>query len=172
MLNELSTWIMSIAGIICLSVIVELMLPDGQMNRYIKGTFSFIIILVIIMPIPKLLGTELKFPNIFDYDNIQVDEDYIYQLNLDKINKVKEEVEEEIENHGYRNVVIYINCDIFDNAMQYKSITVDLTNLVISENAEHKNILKIKKDITSIITDHIKIDEEDVLYDEWFQIEI
>ena len=56
--------------------------------------------------------------------------------------------------------------------MQYKSITVDLTNLVISENAEHKNILKIKKDITSIITDHIKIDEEDVLYDEWFQIEI
>ena len=90
MLNELSTWIMSIAGIICLSVVVELMLPDGQMNRYIKGTFSFIIILVIIMPIPKLLGTELKFPNIFDYDNIQVDEDYIYQLNLDKINKVKE----------------------------------------------------------------------------------
>ena len=86
MLNELSTWIISIAGVICLSVIVELVLPEGQMNRYIKGTFSFVIILVIVMPIPKLLGTKLDFSNIFDYGDIQVDDDYIYQLNLDKIN--------------------------------------------------------------------------------------
>lgn len=168
MLNELSTWIISIAGVICLSVIVELVLPEGQMNRYIKGTFSFVIILVIIMPLPKLLGSKLDFSNIFDYGDIQVDDDYIYELNLDKINGIKKDIEKEIKSHGYQNVEIYINCNIFDNAMQFNSIYVDLTNLVITENAEHKNITKIKQDITAVIKGFIEIGEEDILYDGWF----
>lgn len=165
MLNELSTWIISIAGVVCLSVIVELMLPEGQMNKYIKGTFSFVIILVIIMPIPKLLGTKFDFSNIFNYVDVQVDEDYIYQLNLDKINTIKKDIENEIDKHGYKNAELYINCDIFDNTLKFSSIFVDLTNLVISENAEHKNITKIKQDITSIIKDFVNIKEEDILYD-------
>lgn len=165
MLSELSNWILSIAGIICVSVIVELILPDGQMNRYIKGIFSFIIILVVIMPIPKLLNRDLDFSNIFDNSGYEIDSDYLYQVNLDKMNSVKNEIENQIEKRGYLNVVVSINCDIFDNSMQYKSIFVDLSDLVISGQAEHNNISKIKKDISSIIMAIIDIDEEAILYD-------
>lgn len=165
MLSELSNWILSIAGIICVSVIVELILPDGQMNRYIKGIFSFIIILVVIMPIPKLLNRDLDFSNIFDNSGYEIDSDYLYQVNLDKMNSVKNEIEKQIEKRGYLNVVVSINCDIFDNSMQYKSIFVDLSDLVISGQAEHNNISKIKKDISSIIMAIIDIDEEAILYD-------
>ena len=56
MIGELSNWILSIAGIICLSVVLELILPEGQLNRYIRGVFSFIVVLVILLPIPKLLN--------------------------------------------------------------------------------------------------------------------
>lgn len=165
MLSELSNWILSIAGIICVSVIVELILPDGQMNRYIKGIFSFIIILVVIMPIPKLLNRDFDFSNIFDNSGYEIDSDYLYQVNLDKMNSVKNEIENQIEKRGYLNVVVSINCDIFDNSMQYKSIFVDLSDLVISGQAEHNNISKIKKDISSIIMAIIDIDEEAILYD-------
>ena len=165
MLCELSNWILSIEGIICVSVIVELILPDGQMNRYIKGIFSFIIILVVIMPIPKLLNRDLDFSNIFDNSGYEIDSDYLYQVNLDKMNSVKNEIEKQIEKRGYLNVVVSINCDIFDNSMQYKSIFVDLSDLVISGQAEHNNISKIKKDISSIIMAIIDIDEEAILYD-------
>lgn len=165
MLSELSNWILSIAGIICVSVIVELILPDGQMNRYIKGIFSFIIILVVIMPIPKLLNRDFDFSNIFDNSGYEINSDYLYQVNLDKMNSVKNEIEKQIEKRGYLNVVVSINCDIFDNSMQYKSIFVDLSDLVISGQAEHNNISKIKKDISSIIMAIIDIDEEAILYD-------
>lgn len=165
MLSELSNWILSIAGIICVSVIVELILPDGQMNRYIKGIFSFIIILVVIMPIPKLLNRDFDFSNIFDNSGYEIDSDYLYQVNLDKMNSVKNEIEKQIEKRGYLNVVVSINCEIFDNSMQYKSIFVDLSDLVISGQAEHNNISKIKKDISSIIMAIIDIDEEAILYD-------
>lgn len=165
MLSELSNWILSIAGIICVSVIVELILPEGQMNRYIKGVFSFIIILVVIMPIPKLVNKDFDFSNIFDESGYEIDSDYIYQINLDKINGVKSEIEKQVENRGYLNVVISINCDIFDNSMQYKSIFVDLSDLVISGQAEHNNISKIKKDISNIIMAIVDINEEAILYD-------
>ena len=165
MLSELSNWILSIAGIICVSVIVELILPDGQMNRYIKGIFSFIIILVVIMPIPKLLNRDFDFSNIFDNSGYEINSDYLYQVNLDKMNSVKNEIEKQIEKRGYLNVVVSINCDIFDNSMQYKSIFVDLSDLVISGQAEHNNISKIKKDISNIIMAIIDIDEEAILYD-------
>lgn len=166
MISDISTWILSIAGIICISVIVELILPEGQMNKYIKGIFSFIVILVIIMPIPKLIGSNFDFSNILNYENsVNVDEDYIYQLNLNKLNLLKEDIESEINKHGYENVSVYINCNIFENKMNFKSITVDLNSLVISENAEHKDITKIKKDITNIILSFIQIDEEEILYD-------
>lgn len=166
MISDISMWILSIAGIICISVIVELILPEGQMNKYIKGIFSFIVILVIIMPIPKLIGSNFDFSNILNYENsVNVDEDYIYQLNLNKLNLLKEDIESEINKHGYENVSVYINCNIFENKMNFKSITVDLNSLVISENAEHKDITKIKKDITNIILSFIQIDEEEILYD-------
>ena len=136
------------------------------MNKYIKGIFSFIVILVIIMPIPKLIGSNFDFSNILNYENsVNVDEDYIYQLNLNKLNLLKEDIESEINKHGYENVSVYINCNIFENKMNFKSITVDLNSLVISENAEHKDITKIKKDITNIILSFIQIDEEEILYD-------
>ena len=166
MLSTLSGWILSIAGIICISVIIELILPDGQMNKYIKGILSFIIVLVIILPLPKLLKTEINLDHIFEYgDNISVDEDYLYQMNLNKINIVKEDIENEILKHGYQNVSVYVSADIFQSQMQFKSINVDLSGLVISENAEHNDITKIKKDITKIITSYVKINEEAILYD-------
>lgn len=166
MLAELSKWILSIAGVICCSVIIEFILPDGQMNKYIKGILSFIIVLVIIMPLPKLLKNEYDYNNIFNIENnIEVDEDYLYQLNLDKINALKKDIEKEIVSHGYKNVEIYVSADIFQNNMTYKSINVDLTRLVITDNAEHNDITKIKKDITKIITKFIQINEEEIFYE-------
>lgn len=165
-MSEISAWILSIAGVICLSVVVELILPEGQMNKYIKSIFSFIIIFVIILPLPKLLGSKFDFSNIFEYSQIEIDDDYLAQVNLDKLNKLQSEIEEDITKQGYENVKVYINGNIFDNAMQISSIKVDLSNLVITENAEHKSIQKIKKHITSIICEHVKIGEEEVLYAE------
>ena len=167
MLSQISSWILSIAGIVCISVIVELILPNGQMNKYIKGSLSFVIILVILVPVPKLLHSDFDPNNLFDFeDNIEVDDDYLYQLNLDKINLTKDKIESEILSHGYKNVSIYINADIFQNQMKFMSVYVDLTHLVISENAEHNDITKIKKDITQIVTKYLDISQEAVLYDE------
>lgn len=166
MISSISSWVLSIAGVICLSVIAEFIIPDGQTNKYVRGIFSFVLILVFISPIPKLLNRQIDFSNIFDYSGtIKVDDDYIYQTNLDKLTYYKDEIEKKIKQNGYDNVEVFLNCNIKDKKMEFKSISVDLKSLVIRQNAEHKNIAKIREDITKIILSYVKIDEEDILYD-------
>lgn len=166
MISSISSWALSIAGVICLSAIGEFILPEGQTNKYVKGIFSFILILVIISPIPKLLKKDWNFSSLFEYNGvIDVDEDYLYQINLDKLAYYKQEIEEDILKHGYKNVEVFLNCNISDKQMKFKSITVDLKSLVISKESEHKNIAKIREDITKIILSYVEIDEEDILYD-------
>lgn len=167
MFSSLSGWLISIAGVVCLSVVVELVLPDGHINRYINGIMSFLVTLIVILPLPKLLKSKRDYSNILNFSQtIEVDEDYLYQLNLDKLNSLKEEIERDVSLLGYENVCVYISCDIFDNQMSFKSIYVDIENLVISKNAEHKDISKIKKDITKVILEYVDLDEESILYDE------
>ena len=167
-MSGISNWILSIAGIVCLSVIVELILPDGQMNKYIKGIMSFIITLVIITPLPSLLKSKKDYSNIFDYEGaIEVDEDYLYQLNLDKANAVKQDIENEINALGYKNVFVFISCDIFESKMTFVSVNVDISDLVITDNAEHNDIANIRKDITKIIQTKINLDEEAIFYVQW-----
>ncbi len=166
MIGTISTWIMSIAGVILLSAIVELILPNGQINRYIKGVFSFIIVLVIIMPIPKLLNIKLDLSNVFNSQEIILQEDYLYQINLDKIMKTKEGLEKEIDKEGYGEVVVSINADIFANQVEIKSIYVDISKIVIKGNAAHKDIVGIRYDIVNIIQKNIQIKEGQVLFNE------
>ncbi len=164
MISTISGWIMSIAGVICLSVIVELILPNGQMNRYIKGIFSFIIILVIIMPVPKLFNMKLDLSNVFSSEEIYIQEDYLYQLNLNKIISLKEGAEDKLKEKGYEGCVVSISADIFAQKIDIKSVSVDISSLRITEKAPHKNILDAKRDIQKIILEMIKVKE--VYFDE------
>lgn len=166
MFSSLSAWIMSIAGVICLSVLVELVLPNGQMNKYIKGIFSFIIILVIVSPIPKLLHKNFDFSSMFGTSEIKVQEDYLYQLNLDKVTAMQSAINKQIKEQGYLNVDTRIDSDIFASTIEIKAVYVDISRLVISENLSHKDITEVKKDMLTIVTTIVNINNERVVFNE------
>ena len=54
-------WIVSIVCVVILGILLEIVLPKGKMAKYIKGTFSLLVIFVIVSPLPKLLKQEFKF---------------------------------------------------------------------------------------------------------------
>lgn len=153
-MSEVSTWILSVAGIICVSVLIEFVMPEGQMNKYIKSIFSFVIILVIILPLPKLFKKQNSI-SVFDYDGITLQSDYLYELNLTKLSSITKTIEKDIKELGYNDVSLSISADIFDEKIDYRGIYVNLNNLVISNDFEHKNITEIKEDITKVIGKYI-----------------
>ena len=144
----MTAWILSIAGVTILSVVVDLILPSGQTAKYIKNIFAFVMILVIISPLPALIKGNFNVNDIFESEEIVLQEDYIYQVNRDKLTALEEEITSSLEEKGIKNVVITINADIFQIEMKILEVNVDLSDLVIDENSGH---IDIEKAITEVV---------------------
>ena len=51
---NLSSWVLTIVGMVVLSVIGDIILPQGKISKTVKGVFAFITVLVIASPLPEL----------------------------------------------------------------------------------------------------------------------
>ena len=165
MFSTLSGWVLSIAGVVSLSVIVELIMPEGGLNKYIRGVFSFIIMLVIIAPLPSLVGKSFDFSNISLEGQYQLQEDYIYQMNVYKTQALQNDISNQIKQSGYDNVVVSVSSENYSSQFKIKAIYVELANLVINGQAQHTNIVDIEKEILQIILSRANVDEAEVHFE-------
>lgn len=162
-MSSFSVWVLSIAGICVLSVLVELILPEGQTRKYIKAIFSFFVILVIVAPLPKLVGSGIDFDDILAGDEVGIQEDFIYQLNRDKLDSISSSIEGDLKEQGIDGVKILLSANIFSSNLQIEAVFVDLFELVISDENQHINTHEI---IIKTVKKHIDIKEENIVFNE------
>lgn len=160
-MSEISAWIMSVAGISILSVIVDLIMPNGQTKKYIKGIFAFVIVLVVISPLPSLINKNFKIDDIFQ-DKINIQENYVYEVNRIKIENLEESILKDLSNSGLKGVNININANIFTTDLEINTIFVDLSQVVINPNLQHIDINEL---IKSSIFKFISIDSSKIIFD-------
>ena len=161
-MNSISTWVLSVAGISIIGVLIELILPIGKTKKYVKGVFAFIVVLVIITPLPKLFGGEYRVEDIFEEDAIIIQEDFIYEINRDRLEKIEAMIESDLLEKGYKNIDIQLNANIFTNNMSIDAVFVDLSDLVISENLQHKNINDI---VIESVLKYVNVPKSDIIID-------
>ena len=53
-------WVVTVAGIAILSVLCDVILPDGQTRKYVKTVFGIVVSLVIIQPIVGLFSQDVS----------------------------------------------------------------------------------------------------------------
>ena len=54
-------WVVTVAGIAILSVLCDIILPEGQTRKYVKTVFGVVVTLVIVQPLISLLGGGISF---------------------------------------------------------------------------------------------------------------
>ena len=163
-MSSLSSWVLSIAGICLISVILDLMMPEGKTNSIIKNVISYAIILVVIFPLPKLMNKNFSADEIFDEIDITIQNDYIYNINQSKLDALKEQIEYELNGNGIWGVEVSVSGNIFDNPMVINAVYVDLYNAVISENGKNINI---QTEVLNVVLKIIDISKEKVVFYEW-----
>lgn len=161
MYNAFSSWILSVVGVVLIVVVVEMILPSGKVSKFIKTILSLFIVFVFVSPIVTLKNKNY-FDEIFNSNNININLEYVKEINQQKIYEYEKRVEETLDYNGYKNIDITINAEISNEIKIYK-IYVNICNLVISENLQHidkyTNIIAIVKNI-------IDIDEKDIVFNE------
>ena len=51
----MGAWILGITGVVCLGVLIEILLPDGQAGKYVKGAFSLLVVFAVAAPLPSVV---------------------------------------------------------------------------------------------------------------------
>lgn len=54
----MTAWLASIVGIVVVGVIIELLIQGRRMENFIRSIYAFIVLFVIVSPLPKLLKAE------------------------------------------------------------------------------------------------------------------
>lgn len=156
-----SQWIISIAGVVVLSTAVEILMPSGSMNKYIRSVLAIICMFVIVSPIPKIVNQRLSINDIF-YNNQEtpIDYSFIEFINGKKIGFVEEDTEMHLEANGYKNVDIKIEAAYIQDDVEIIFVKAYLNNLVILPDKANINS---NDEIISLVSDYLSVKKEKVL---------
>ena len=164
-MESLSSYVLTITGVILVSVVVELVIPDGQINKYIKNVFSFLVIGVIIAPLPGFVSNK-NVTSIFEVGQYEIQDEYIYALNCSKLKVMQNEEEAFLSNQGYKQIeLIFHTTDMYSSDLNIDKITIDLTDMVIGETAEYKNLNDVKVFLCQRYVERFDIKEDNVIYE-------
>lgn len=144
----MSGWVLSVTAVICLTVLLDIIMPDGQMKKYVKGIVSIIVIFVIITPLASIAVGEFDLTK----GNITIDSDMLDNLESTSDRYRETQLESMLSDDD-------ITADVkIENDNGKKKVEVIIQNQVLSEN--EMNILKQK--VKDTVTDFLGIDSGSV----------
>lgn len=156
-----STWALSIVGIVILTLIVDIILPEGQTNKYIKSVFAIITVFVIASPLPLLFNGSIDINGILKNEEASVvDTTFLEGIKQERISVIKNELKKEYLKSGIDNVDIEISCKD-DLKFVIEKIFINVKNSVIV--GSDKNI-NIKEKVLSITITLLDISQESVVF--------
>lgn len=144
----MSGWVLSVTAVVCLTVLLDIIMPDGQMKKYVKGIVSIIVIFVIVTPLASLAVGKFDLTK----GNITIDSDMLESLEGTSDRYREIQLESMLSDDGITADVKIVS----ENGK--KKVEVIIKNEVLSEN--EMNILKQK--VSKTVAEFLDIDDSDV----------
>ena len=109
----MTPWLLSIVGITVCGVLIELLLTDSPMSKFIRAIYSFFILFVIIQPIPAFFKMA---SNSLTNAEIPLNAALIQDLNEKTTHATAEHIETQLRLAGFDTIVTVTSDAIFVNA--------------------------------------------------------
>ncbi len=155
-------YILSILGIVVIGVFLDIIIPSGTINKYIKGIYSIFVVAVIINPLIKLVNKNNNI--VINYKEYTENEDLLNHIFNMRATAQEQDIENILTSHGFSNIDIKLNISIANNELRYNSCKINLKNLVISSDKLNINKYEFIKDI---IKENTNLTDEEIMFDEW-----
>lgn len=155
-------YLISLLGIVLISVLAEIILPAGQTAKYIKGIISIFVVYILINPIVLFLKKDFNISSYLVSDSAKIDQVLLKNMYQDQIKAKQTDLENLLEEKGYCNVKIVFNYAIVENNLILKNVSINLADLVITEN--NSNINKYQY-IRQVVLENVALKEEEVVFE-------
>jgi len=157
----MSKYVLSILGIVMCGIIIDVILPNGNISKYIKGVYSIFVVAVIINPVVSFLSNKNQIK--LNYQTLEMDSELVLYIYEKRTNNLEKSIEEDLSNQGFKGIDIELQFSINNNEIKYNLCTVNLKNLSISQDKLHINKYEF---IQGIVTDYVNLTNEEIVY-EW-----
>ena len=133
MVNWISRWTQSIVIAVIISTIIEIILPNSNIKKYVRTVIGVYIVFIIISPIvTKITGKEitldsLKLPETKAYEKPELDTNAYVETTY--IHTIKQDIIKNIEEKGYK----VLNLEIEIERQEEKYGNINSINLQISK---------------------------------------
>ena len=154
----MSGYILTILGIVLAGILIDIIVPTGKINKYIKSIFAIFVVAVILMPVVKFIAKSDEIT--INYNDYEIEQNLMNYIFSSRVTAYENEIIEVLENNGLSNIDIKINYSINSNELSLNSCEVNLKNMTSSNIDSHNNryefIAETIKEITNL-TDEVII---------------
>lgn len=171
MIKILRNWCEGLVIAVIISIIIEMLIPDGNNKKYIKVVIGIYIIFSTINPILDLINYDINFENYINIDTVQSSssvKDYADSIRKVYINGLENDIKLEITNLGYivNNINIlfdkdYTNVEKIELEILGKNEKINNIEPVIIGKEELKD--ESYEDIEKILIEKYAIKKENII---------
>ena len=153
----MTSWLLSIAGIVIIGALVEVLLTDSPMSRFIRGIFGFFVLLVVVQPLPVLLQNGVSAVS----GGVELNTDLLQTINSQTAAAFERSAQNALETAGFGGIIITVDYD--NNALSFKinRVFVNAFDVVLRGLTTGINI---ENEIIKIVCAVCNIDEGKVIY--------
>lgn len=159
----INAYLLGILGAVLVITIIDLIMPNGNITKYIKSISAIFLVATICSPIVDIAQNGINLDELFGNSNYQVDVNFLYNSQLKEASILGDNLEKMLSDLGYSDVEIIVNIQPNSNTMQINTIFADFSKTVLSQNTEHIiNYTAVKE----LIASYTGIEEDKILIDE------
>jgi len=158
----ISSYLLSILGAVLIITIIDLILPNGNIAKYIKSIGAVFLVATICAPIINVVKNGINLDAVFNQNTYEINENYIYNSQLKEAEYLANQLEIMLDTNGYPNVEIVVNIEPNNSTMKISTIFADFSKTVLSNNGEH--IIKYTA-VKELIAKYTGLEEEKILID-------
>lgn len=111
MIVKIKAWCEGIIIAIIISIIIEMLLPEGKNKKYVKVIVGIYVMFVVLNPILEIINYDIKFDELFSFEEVQASSSLDNSIKDVYVVGIQESIKQEIEEMGYtvRNVKVYVD---------------------------------------------------------------
>lgn len=133
----MSGYILSILGIVICGIVIDIILPSGVINKYVKSIFSIFVVAVILSPLINFINSNKEIN--LNFEEYEVQENITNYIFSERIQAIESSIENDLSENGFKNIDIKITYSVEFNELIIISCEVFLENAEISPDKSHIN---------------------------------
>ena len=160
-MKAIGAWVLSILAVAVIGAVIDLVLPGGRMNKFVKSIFGAVTVLLIVLPLPNLVKNGCSVSEFLPNGDIELQEDYLdYVANIKK-KSIIAGLKDALNEDGITLGDVELEGDFSGSAPNISAVKINLSQVVIVGQSQHINMNEL---IRSKVSQYLAVDKGVIVF--------